>query len=258
VTPAELLGRRGERLRREAVGVELDLGNAWLPAPPALPSGPALRALHAALAEAPSVSAHGPHQHLDLVAPDPAVAAHARTSWRRAIRLCGALGVPRMVVHSGLAFRRDAASAERGLRRLLPVLREMAELAREEGVTLLLENTTELSPDLLRPVFEAVPEVGFCFDPAHVRSFALERDPATWLRELGAFWEHLHLSGTRDGFDVHLPLRDGDDGTEAALPLLAAPEGMPVVLETEPFAMEDVAWIARVRREAPWLRVPIG
>ena len=258
VTPAELLGRRGERLRREGLGVELDLGNAWLPPPPRLPSGPPLRALAAALRTAPWASAHGPHHHLDLVATDATVAAHARASWRRAIRLCGVLGLRRMVVHSGLPFRRDADASEGYIQRLLPVLAEMAVLAREEGVTLLLENTTELFPDVLTPVFEAMPDVGFCFDPAHARAFAAEPDPVVWLRELGPFWEHLHVSGTRDGFDAHLPLRDGDDTSDVALPLLSAPERMVVVLETSPFVPEDVAWITRVRQEAPWLRAPLS
>lgn len=237
----ELSGARADAVARASVGIELDLSHPhlrWLPVRGDSATAGYLRDSFAATAP---FSTHAPHRGLDPLSPDPLLARYAVASLRRALRVTSALGADRMVLHSGLAFRRDAASALRYLERVSSWLRPLADEALGMGVALLLENTTEREPAWLLPLFEAVPSVGFCFDPAHAQAFSDVTEASAWLATLGHRFRHLHLSGTRRGTDLHLPLSAGEPLTSAEIGAWTArlPEGGAVVLETVPFEPLD-------------------
>lgn len=210
--------------------------------------------LQAALGDRPPRSTHAPHAGLDPLSPDPTLARYARASLHRAVRVTAALGADRMVLHSGLPFRRDEAEALRYLGRAVTWLEPLAEEADELGVALLLENTTERDPACLQPVFETIPTLGFCFDPAHALAFADVSAPEAWRTVLGRWTRHLHLSGTRVGADLHRPLAEG---WATSVHDLAAWRSVldgdaTVVLETVPFIAADAASVrAAWRGSAP-------
>jgi sugar phosphate isomerase/epimerase len=255
--PQEVRSDRSEAMRAAGVEVELDLSH-----PPSgwLPSGSAA-ALAAPVGEEREshrlvpVSTHAPHVGLDPLSPDPFLARYARASLRRAVRDTAALGADRMVLHSGLPFRRDVGETLTYLERLAPWLSSLASEAADVGVTLLLENTTERDPACLRPLFEALPSVGFCFDPAHALAFADVVDPDAWRIVLGPWLRHLHLSGTEPGVDRHRPLAGGVGTSvdDLAVWASALPTDAWVVLETVPFLAEDAAHVRRA-----WSRAAAG
>jgi sugar phosphate isomerase/epimerase len=160
-----------------------------------------------------------------------------------------------MVLHSGLPFRRDEDETLAYLERLAPWLSSLASEAADAGVTLLLENTTERDPACLRPLFEALPSVGFCFDPAHALAFADVVDPGAWRIVLGPWLRHLHLSGTEPGVDRHRPLARGVGTSVEDLALWASalPTDAWIVLETVPFQAEDAEHVRRA-----WSRTAAG
>jgi sugar phosphate isomerase/epimerase len=270
--PDELRGERAAALRAAGVAAELDLSHPHLRELPRRPGDARAGRIRAALHGRAPASTHAPHAGLDPLSPDPTLARYARASLRRALRVTVALGADRMVLHSGLPFRRDEAATLDHLERATPFLAELAAEAGDAGVLLLLENTTERDPACLRPLFEALPEIGFCFDPAHALAFADVVDPEAWRIVLGPWLRHLHLSGTRPGVDRHLPLAAGvgTSATELAAWTSALPGDAVVVLETVPFERADVqrvrdAWASgRSGRSGEsagssrWRRVPTG
>ncbi len=249
--PDELHGARAAALRAAGVEVELDLSHPYLRRLPTRRGDAAAGRLRAALGDRAPASTHAPHAGLDPLSPDPTLARYARASLRRALHVTAALGADRMVLHSGLPFRRDEAATLAYLERSTSYLAELARDAAEAGVTLLLENTSERDPACLRPLFEALPEVGFCFDPAHALAFADVVDPEAWRIVLAPWLRHLHLSGTEPGVDRHLPLSAGVGTSPAELATWssALPADAVVVLETVPFRRSDAqrvraAWAA--------------
>jgi sugar phosphate isomerase/epimerase len=107
------------------------------------------------------------------------------------------------------------------------------------GRRLVLENMDERKGggrtlDELMPVFESLPEAGFCFDVAHAKSV----DPSLaeggrMLDALGARLRHLHVSSL-DAAGHHVPL-DADD-EELFRPLLRRCRDVPWILEAAPRA----------------------
>ena len=134
-----------------------------------------------------------------------------------------------------------------GLERALPraeALGLVVRRARTLGVRLLLENSHEPCPEVLRPVLEAhAGELGFCFDAAHARVFSRTPDPGPWLA-LGP--EHLHLNDTDGVYDRHWNLGRGVLGhREWLLPFL----GRTLVLEVREDPEASLAFLQALAGE---------
>lgn len=105
------------------------------------------------------------------------------------------------------------------------------------GRRLVLENMDERKAggrtlDELLPVFDALPDAGFCFDVAHVKSV----DPSLaegrrMLDSLGGRLRHVHVSSL-DADGHHVPLTAEDE--ELFRPLLGSCRDVPWILEAAP------------------------
>ncbi|WP_038045187.1 TIM barrel protein [Thermus caliditerrae] len=152
------------------------------------------------------LSVHLPFWNLDLLSPDPEVRGLTLRRLLLGLDRAAELGADRAVFHSGIPHGRTPEEDQRRAERLAAALKPVVRRAEILGVELFLENTHEPSPEGLKAVLEAYPELGFCFDAAHARVFSHTPEPAPWL-ELNP--HHLHLNDTDGLFDRHWNLGQG-------------------------------------------------
>ncbi|HKJ35805.1 MAG TPA: hypothetical protein VKA36_04490, partial [Solirubrobacterales bacterium] len=87
-------------------------------------------------------------------------------------------------------------------------------------------------PDQLGPVFEELPEAGFCFDIAHAWSVDQDMEVAhALLDSLGSRLRHVHLSSLSEDLH-HISLTEEDE--ELFAPVLKRCVDVPWILEAPP------------------------
>mgnify|MGYP001434034413 CR=1 FL=1 len=91
-------------------------------------------------------------------------------------------------------------------------LKELADFAKNNNSVLALENTEE-DVDILKQVFDKIPEIYFCLDIGHANLFAPENRSINLIENFGKVLKHIHLhdniGGDAEKFDLHLPLGAG-------------------------------------------------
>ena len=96
--------------------------------------------------------------------------------------------------------------------RHLEVLAELSAAARGRGLSLMLENVPPFfnTPSDLKPVFRALPDLGFHLDVGHANLGAPANLTGRLLAEFGDRLLHVHLNDNLGGEeDLHLPLGAG-------------------------------------------------
>jgi sugar phosphate isomerase/epimerase len=157
------------------------------------------------------LSVHLPFWNLDLLSPDPEVAGLTLRRLLFGLERAAELGADRAVLHSGLPAGRTPEKALERAPILAEALRPVVRRARALGVALFLENTHEPDPASLRVVLEALPQLGFCFDPSHAQVFSRTPAPEPWLALVPG---HLHLNDHDGAYDRHWNLGLGVGGHE--------------------------------------------
>ncbi|WP_117237808.1 TIM barrel protein [Thermus sediminis] len=160
------------------------------------------------------LSVHLPFWNLDLLSPDPEVAGLTLRRLLLGLERAVELGADRAVLHSGIPAGRTPEEALERAPILAEALRPVVRRARALGVALFLENTHEPDPASLRVVLEALPELGFCFDPSHAQVFSRTPAPEPWLALAP---DHLHLNDHDGTYDRHWNLGRGVGRPEAWL-----------------------------------------
>ena len=91
-------------------------------------------------------------------------------------------------------------------------LKEIANCAKDNNSILALENTEE-DVNILKQVFDKIPEINFCLDIGHANLFAPENRSVNLIENFGNILKHIHLhdnvGGDAEKFDLHLPLGAG-------------------------------------------------
>lgn len=198
-----------DRLAEEGLGVEVTLYDTeWLLN---LERTTTVRRLGDELAErGVAVTAHAPIFDLNPGSLDPFVRKHTRKCWERAIGVSGALGARCVTFHTGYLPLLPPSTFPGWLAQSLEVWERVVELVSDAGMTLLLENMFEPSPQILldlRSQLEAR-HVGFTLDVAHAHIYG-SISPESWWPALGESIGAVHLHDT-DGFtDDHLPIGEG-------------------------------------------------
>ena len=131
------------------------------------------------------------------------------------------LGVKYLSMHAGFIDESNKAAAEKMHARI----RTLADIARDNGLTLLLETGQEAAPEL-RHFLEKLnhPSVGVNFDPANMILYD-KGDPIEAVRTLSPWIRHLHvkdaLRTTQPGtWGSEVPWGDGQVGIERFLAVL--------------------------------------
>ncbi|MBT3293636.1 MAG: sugar phosphate isomerase/epimerase [Verrucomicrobia bacterium] len=140
----------------------------------------------------------------------------------QAIATTSALGVPYLSLHAGFLNHTDPAYAATFEGRI----REVAEVAAEQGVTILLETGQERAADL-RDFMQALnhPALGINFDPANMILYDKD-DPLDAVRILSPWIRHVHIKDatrtrTPGTWGVEVPWGDGEVQANAFLGALA-------------------------------------
>ncbi len=91
-------------------------------------------------------------------------------------------------------------------------LKELTDFAKIKNSILALENTEE-DVDILKKVFDKIPEIKFCLDIGHANLFAKENRSLSLINNFGKFLKHIHVhdnvGGDAEKFDLHLPIGAG-------------------------------------------------
>ncbi len=176
------------------------------------------------------VSLHAPIHGVNLVSPNPRLAAAALAEHVAAIELAPELGAELVVFHPGGLpgeYARLPGAYERAWQRLGFALDILVPEAAARGVRLAIENKQAgsgrdliLTPEEHLRALEGRPGLGACLDFGHLHT--LREDPAHFVAALGERLVHVHLHDNQGERDEHLGLGQGTVPWEAALRALAA------------------------------------
>ncbi|QJA05558.1 sugar phosphate isomerase/epimerase [Thermosulfurimonas marina] len=151
---------------------------------------------------------HAPFCDLSPGALDALVRQASLRRLREALRVAALFAPQAVVLHSGYHPGYHREILDRWRNRLYESLEVLLSEAEELGLKILLENVFEPSAEVLRPIFERFPPLGWCFDPGHAYAFARTtwRD---WLPVLHPYLGEIHLHDNRGDWDEHLALGKG-------------------------------------------------
>ena len=203
------LGRHLETLEDKGLGVEVALYDTeWLLA---LDRTTTVRRLGDELAaRGIEVTVHAPIFDLNPGSLDPVIRKHTRRCWERAVGVAGALRARMMNFHTGHHPLLPESTFTGWVALSLEIWERVAALAADAGMTLLLENMFEATPQVQLDILAQLDadHAGVTLDVAHAYIYGGVGIDAWWT-QLGPLIREVHLHDS-DGFsDDHLPIGDG-------------------------------------------------
>ena len=147
-------------------------------------------------------------RELSPCAIDPRVRGVVMLRFRQTVQAALALGIRRIVVHSGyipLVYFPEWFTA-----RSVELLREFLRDA-PDGLCLALENVMEPEPDMLVQIAAGVddPRFGLCLDVGHANTRVSETPPLDWIAPMAPWLRHVHLHNNDGDWDLHDALGQG-------------------------------------------------
>lgn len=204
------------------------------------------------------ISVHGPFWGLDIANPDPEMAVVTGRRFAEAVEAAAALGARLMVVHSPFdnwsQFNRQSGGdlVAKTAEDVRSVLGPALSIAEREGVTLVVENIKDITPEIRRVMVGHVgsPALALSIDTghAHIASRASGAPPVdVFVRDAGAALRHVHLQDTDGYADRHWAPGDGDINWAETFRALGE-------LETPPHLVLELRRHEEVPRGFAWLR----
>ncbi len=127
---------------------------------------------------------------------------------KRFIEILSSQNINLFVIH---LFSRNLSTKE-NIDLKIEKLKELAIFAKNHDSILTLENTEE-DAELLKIVFNKIPEISFCLDIGHANLFAKDNRSVDLIENFGKILKHIHLhdniGGDAEKFDLHLPIGAG-------------------------------------------------
>jgi len=203
------VGRHLDVLEEKGLGVELSLYDTeWLLA---IDRTTTVRKLGDEIAaRGIEVTVHAPIFDLNPGSLDPVIRKHTRRCWERAVGVAGALRARMINFHTGHHPLLPESTFPGWLALSMEIWERIEELAVDAGMTLLLENMFEPTPQVQLDLLAQLESrhAAFTLDVAHAHIYGAVSIDAWW-SQLGPAVAEVHLHDT-DGFsDDHLPIGDG-------------------------------------------------
>lgn len=157
-----------------------------------------------------AVTVHAPIFDLNPGSLDAVIRKHTRRCWERAIGVSGALGARQINFHTGYLPLLPSSAYPGWVALSLETWERMVALASDAGMTLLLENMFESTPQTLLALRDQLDgrHVGFTFDVAHAHIYGRTGTDGWW-QSLGGALREVHLHDTDTFSDDHLPIGEG-------------------------------------------------
>ncbi|MDP3183162.1 MAG: sugar phosphate isomerase/epimerase family protein [Desulfobaccales bacterium] len=176
------------------------------------------------------ITLHAPFQDLLPGALDEGVRAASLNRLRQAFRLLPVFQPVAIVCHLGYEARHYQWERQEWLARSAPTWKELAQIAADHQVTVMLENVYETEPELVLELINRIkaPNLKACLDVGHLLSFG-GGDFPHWLKTLAPVIGHLHLHDNHGDADDHLALGAGKVPLEYVLNFLAARDLKPLI-----------------------------
>lgn len=196
---------------------------------------------------------HGPFDGLWMASFDPAVRRFIASRYERALAFAGELGATHMVIHSPFLFfghPQVAHTPHSGLLQQLEYVHDTLEsihpLARNLGLTLVIENIRDTNPQPLRTLVQSFSSdhVRMSLDAGH--AYLMQQiggpTPDQWVLEAGNLLGHIHLQDNDGALDRHWSPGDGHINWQALFKALQKTEAKPrLILEVKPEEIRKAA-----------------
>jgi sugar phosphate isomerase/epimerase len=154
---------------------------------------------------------HGPFMDMAPGSPDKRINQVTLERYQQAVVIASSMGIGRVIFHAN--FIGAIHTFEYHMtwhRRNLQFWGTMAEYARQHGVTLVIENMWEYTPDILGDLIKDVahPNLRACLDVGHAHLYG-EVPFSDWLTALGPILLHTHINNNDGKIDIHMGLNHG-------------------------------------------------
>jgi sugar phosphate isomerase/epimerase len=195
--------------------------------------------------------------YLPIASPFPDVRESAVREMEKCLRVFHELGATMMNVHphTKIPLHRDDWIRDQNI----AALDRLNTHARRYGMQVIVENTPDFSRVMqLRPLFEAIPELGFHLDVGHANLNSPYNRSEELITNFTERLVHVHVSDNRGGHDdLHLPLGVGNINWAWAVKLLKN-AGFDGTITIEVFADdEDYLLMSRDKLRKLWDTVEI-
>ena len=161
------------------------------------------------------ITLHGPFMDLVSGSPDELINHLSTQRYQHAIYIASELGIKVVNLHANFIGSLHNNSYRRGWHeRNVGFWHGMAEIAKSNGVTIVLENMWEYEPSIIGDVLREVnhPNLKACLDVGHARVFGDKHHTiADWINHLTPWLIHTHLNNNNGIIDEHYGF-DWEDG----------------------------------------------
>jgi sugar phosphate isomerase/epimerase len=162
------------------------------------------------------ITMHGPFLDMAPGSPDSRINDICKARYKHGIAIASQLGARYIVFHANFIAAIHNTEYRVGWhQRNLTFWREMAAIAADHGLTIVIENMWEFDPDIIGDLLTEVnhPNLRACIDIGHAHLFSISTDPditfEDWLLTMEPFLAHMHLNNNDGRLDVHRSLADG-------------------------------------------------
>jgi sugar phosphate isomerase/epimerase len=134
-----------------------------------------------------------------------------------------------IVFHPGYEKWKFNGNVNLWLESSLQTWKPLVKEAEETGLTLVIENVFEETPDTIKTLLEQInsPHFRFCFDTGHHHVFS-KVPVSIWFETLGKYLCEVHLHDNHKEIDEHLPLGEGSFNFDQFFSLLSQFELNPI------------------------------
>lgn len=156
------------------------------------------------------ITIHGPFMDLSPGGVDKRIKEVTLDRFSRTIELAALFTPKAIVFHPGYEKWKFDGNVNLWLESSLRTWRPLVEEAKERGLTLVIENVFEESPDSLLLFLKEIdsPHFRLCFDTGHHHVFSKTPLPL-WIESLKEYLVEVHLHDNHGQMDDHLPMGEG-------------------------------------------------
>ncbi len=168
------------------------------------------------------LSMHGPFIDLVATSPDPAIVAAAHRRHEAAMDAAAVLGISHYITHTNyMPMIRIAGYRENWIQSMLDFWLPLADKAGRSGMVICLENVWEPSPEIQMELISLAnhPHLRATFDNGHALIFS-KISSEEWIKTLGPFLAHCHLSDNFGELDEHSAVGAGRENWPALMTAL--------------------------------------